>query len=65
MLQYSFSAILMRIIRKPVQRRETGEKCGFFAARWPSHKVKQNHCGIVIVNNKLEVISRSRPIDDQ
>ena len=37
-LQNSFLAILMLISRKLVQRREIGEKCGFFATRRPSPK---------------------------
>ena len=37
-LQNSFLAILMLISRKLVQRRGTGEKCGFFATRRPSTK---------------------------
>ena len=37
-LQNSFLAILILISRKLVQRREIGEKCSFFATRWPSPK---------------------------
>ena len=38
LLKNSFLAILMLISRKPVQRRGTGEKCGFFATCRPSPK---------------------------
>ena len=37
-LQNLFLAILMLISRKLVQRRGIGEKCVFFATRWPSTK---------------------------
>ena len=37
-LQNLFLAILMLISPKLVQRRGLGEKCGFFATRWPSPK---------------------------
>ena len=36
--QNLFLAILMLISRKLVQRRGIGEKCVFFATRWPSTK---------------------------
>ena len=37
-LQYSLSVILTLISGKIVQRREIGEKCGFFVTRRPSPK---------------------------